>query len=155
MKNNSRPWMVWFLFYLQILLGLGAFVSGFCFLLFPDGSLIGMPLSILKYSPFKDFFIPGLILFSLLGVYPLIVAFCLLNQPSWRWPNWINPFKKYHWAWAASISTGIILIIWITTQVLLIRDIHFLHLIYFVWGWVIILISSTQIVRQHLKMVGK
>jgi hypothetical protein len=86
-----------------------------------------------------------------LGIYPVAVAYCLWQQPAWRLPEALNPIKHLHWSWAASLAAGIILLIWISTQVLLIQSIAFLHILYFVWGWVLILLTLNPTVRQHLK----
>ncbi len=151
MKNqtNSHSITVWLLILLQFLLGLGAFVSGGLLVLAPDGSLMQMPLSMLKYSPFSNFLIPGIILSTLLGVYPLAVTYCLWRKPAWRWPEAISPFKHLHWCWAASLASGVILLIWITIQVLMLQSIAFLHVLYFIWGWILILLTLTTGVRQH------
>ena len=55
-----------------------------------------MPASILKYFPFSNFLIPGIILSTLLGVYPLAVAYCLWQKPAWRWHEAINPFVRLY-----------------------------------------------------------
>lgn len=115
----------------------------------PDGSILQMPLSMLEHSPFSSYLIPGVMLFTLLGVYPLVVAYSLWRRPAWRWPDVLNLSKERHWSWAASLSVGIILVIWITVQVLLIRSIAFLHVLYFVWGWVLILLTLKDTVRQY------
>jgi hypothetical protein len=153
MNNQIKhpPMAMWLLICLQLLLGLGALGGGGVMLAAPDGSLIQMPLSMLENSPFSNFLIPGVILFSLLGIYPVAVAYCLLKQPAWRLPEALNPVKHLHWSWAASLAAGIILLIWISTQVLLIQSIVFVHILYFVWGWVLILLTLNPTVRQHLK----
>ena len=93
-----------------------------------------LPLYMLDNTPFTSFLIPGLILFSLLGVYPLVVAYSLWRLPGWRWPDAINPWKNRHWSWAAALSTGIIVLIWITVQMLMLRSFSFLHGVYIIWG---------------------
>jgi hypothetical protein len=148
-QTNSHSITVWLLILLQFLLGLGAFVSGGLLVLAPDGSLMQMPLSMLKYSPFSNFLIPGIILSTLLGVYPLAVTYSLWRKPAWRWPEAISPFKHLHWCWAASLASGVILLIWITVQVLMLQSIAFLHVLYFIWGWTLILLTLTTDVRQH------
>ena len=146
---HRRPTSAWLLIALQFLLGLGALISGGMMMAVPDGSLMQMPPSMLQYSPFTSFFIPGLILFSLLGVYPLLVAYCLWRLPAWRWPDALNPFKDRHWSWAASLAAGVIVLIWITVQVLMLRSIAFLHVLYFVWGWALIGLTLTAWVRRY------
>jgi len=153
MNNNSndRPSTAWILIWLQILLSLGAIGGGLVFLIAPDGHLMHMPLTMLKNTPFSNFLIPGAILFTFLGIYPMAVAYSLWHQPSWIWPNTINPFKQYHWSWSSSLAAGIILIIWITVQVQMIEK-HFLHLIYFIWGIFLIFFSLLPNVRKYYKI---
>ena len=98
-----------------------------------------MPLTMLQYSPFSNFLVPGMILLVLLGLYPMAVANALWRKPAWRWPDDLNQFKQMHWSWAASLSTGVILLVWITVQVLMLRSVAFLHVLYFVWGWALII----------------
>ena len=147
--RSSRPPIVWLLIVLQLLLGLGALISGALMMAFPDGSLFQMPLSMLQYSPFPNFLIPGLILFTTLGVYPLLVAYCLWRRPAWRWPEGLNPVKGTHWSWAASLAAGAIVLIWITVQVIMLRSVAFLHVLYFVWGWALIGLTLTPAVRRY------
>lgn len=148
-QSNHRSISVWLLIILQFLLGFGALVSGGLLIAAPDGSLMQMPLSMLESSPFSNFLIPGLILFSLVGVFPLAVAYSLWRKPAWRWPNLLNPFRLKHWSWAASLAAGVILLIWVTVEVLMLRSIAFLHVLYFIWGWLLILLTLTASVRQY------
>jgi hypothetical protein len=148
-QSSQHPKAVWLLIVLLFLLALGALPSGVLMMAAPDGSFMNMPLSMLQYSPFSSFFIPGLILFTLMGVYPLAVAYSLWRQPSWRWPEALNPVKGRHWSWAASLAAGVMLVIWITVQVLLLRSVAFLHVLYFIWGWALILLTLSAPVRQY------
>jgi hypothetical protein len=80
-----------------------------------------------------------------------VIAYALWRQPAWRWPELLNPFKRLHWSWAASLSAGVIVLIWITMQVFLLRSVAILHVLYFIWGWALIVLSLTPGVRQHYK----
>jgi hypothetical protein len=66
---------------------------------------IGMPLSMLEGSPFKDYFIPGLILLVVVGLFALLVLAGLLR----RWKP----------AWWLSLASGGGLVIWIVAEVAL------------------------------------
>jgi len=66
---------------------------------------IGMPLSMLEGSPFKDYLIPGLILLVVVGLFALLVFAGLLRR--WR------P------AWWLSLASGGGLVIWIITEIAL------------------------------------
>ena len=151
-RSNQRPALVWLLIALQFLLSLGALVSGGILVAVPDGSLMQMPVSMLQYSPFSNFLIPGIILFLILGCYPLAVAYSLWRKPSWRWPNAINPFKEAHWSWAASLAAGVILLIWIGVEMVMLQAISFLHIFYLVWGGLIILLTLLPGARLHYRI---
>ncbi|HTX79079.1 MAG TPA: hypothetical protein VMC62_05400 [Longilinea sp.] len=153
--NDNRshlPFSVMLLILLQFFLGLGALVSGAMMICVPDGSLMHMPLSMLAYSPFTNFFIPGVLLFTFVGLYPLAVAYSLWKRPAWRWPNVINPFKDYHWSWAGSLAAGVAVIVWIVVEVVLLRSISFLHYLYLGWGIVILLVTLLPGVHRFFKL---
>lgn len=149
--TRTPPFSVWLLITLHVLLSVGALGGGGALVLAPDGSLLGMPLYIIETSPFADFLIPGLILFAVLGVYPLVVAYGLWKRPAWRWPDAFNPFKQYHWPWAASLSVGVILLIWITVQVQY-TGVDFLHVLYWAWGIVIMVVTLLPGLRRYFSI---
>ena len=148
-SGEQRPATVWALIVLHVLLGVGAVVSGGMLLAAPDGHLMQMPLSMLEFSPFTNFLIPGLILFTLLGIYPLCVAYGLWKRPGWRWPDLVNPFKGIHWSWAGSLAAGVIGVIWIVVEVIMLRSFVFLQILYLVWGIALILLTLLPEVRRH------
>ena len=49
---------------LEVLLGLGAVAGGIALMLGPRGQIIPLDTALLAGSPFSDYFVPGLILFS-------------------------------------------------------------------------------------------
>lgn len=151
MQDNARarPLAVWLLIALLILLGVGAVPSGALLILAPDGHLMQMPVSMLEHSPFSNFLIPGVILFTLLGIYPLVVAYSLWKRPGWRWPDAINPFKDAHWSWAASLAAGGVLVIWILVEVIMLRAFVFLHALYLAWGIALVLLPLLPAVQRY------
>lgn len=146
---KSPPAPGWLLIVLHFLLGVGALGGGAVLVAAPDGSIIRMPLSMLEHSPFSNFLIPGIILFLLLGVYPILAAYSLWACPAWRWPDAINPFKKIHWAWAGSLAAGVIALIWIVVEMVMLRSAAFLQILYLVWPLVLILLTLLPTVRRH------
>jgi len=59
---------------LEVLLGVGAVGGGVALMLGPRGEIMPLPLSALKGSPFDTYFVPGLILFGVLGLGSLAAA---------------------------------------------------------------------------------
>lgn len=150
MENKIRPnTFVWLLIVLQFLLGIGAFFSGLLMMISPNGGIMHMPLSFIESSPFRNFFIPGLILCLFVGVYPLGVTYSLWKRPDWRWPEAINPFKSYHWSWAGSLAAAAIVVIWLSVELIWVPY-SILHAIYYVWAGAILLLTLLPSVRKYL-----
>lgn len=86
----KRPLILYPLLALHTFLGIGAVAGGALLVIEPHGSLLGMDPAWLDGSPFRSYFIPGLVLFTLNGLLPLFTAVGLLLRPNWRWPNVLN-----------------------------------------------------------------
>lgn len=112
----KKPFAVYVLAALHIFSGISAVAGGALLVAKTDGSLLGMEPGWLSGSPFSSYLIPGLLLFFVNGIFPLLVAAGLLFTPAWKWPNSINIYHQKHWAWTCSLFTGIILIGWIIIQ---------------------------------------
>ena len=95
--------------------GIGAIYGGINLMIYPDGSSIQLSPDWIEGTMFKNYFIPGLVLFianGLFSIFTLItLAFNLKNH------NWFVIFQ-------GAILTG-----WILIQILLIQTIYFLHII--------------------------
>jgi hypothetical protein len=151
-NRSHQPFSVILLILLQFFLGLGAVAGGATLMLAPDGSIMSMPLSMLEHSPFPNFFLPGALLFTFVGIYPVMVAYCLWKRPSWRWPNLFNPFKQFHWSWAASLAAGVVVIVWILAEVAFLGTATLIHYLYLGWGIVIIVVSLLSSVQRYFKL---
>jgi hypothetical protein len=92
-------------------LALGAIIGGGTLTISPTGKLLRMPLYLLEKSPFNNYLIPGIILFSVLGLAPLLLIFALLQKPTWKFAETFNFFKDMHWSWTYSIYVAFALII--------------------------------------------
>ncbi len=116
----KRLTLAGFLGTLQALIGLSAAPSGIFLMIFPDGSKLKMPLSILDRSPFSSFFLPGLILFSVIGLGHAAAAAMTFRRRRLRAP--------------AGAVMGLGLMIWIFVQVSIIGGGHWLQYLYFFLG---------------------
>jgi hypothetical protein len=93
---------------LELFLAVGALGGGAALLLSPDGSALGLPLSLLGRAGFEDFRIPGLILLVVNGLLPLVSALGLLRRRPW------GP--------ASAMVVGLLLVGWIAVEVVLLRS---------------------------------
>jgi hypothetical protein len=149
MKPSSirHPLPVWILIWLQLLLGFGALVSGDMLMISPDGSMLHMPLSVMQNSPFSNYFFPGMILFVFLGVFPICIAYGLWLRPNWSWAEKINPFKRMHWSWAGSLVAGVMVVIWLSVELIWVQ-IGFLHYLYYGWSAMLLLLTWLPATRK-------
>jgi hypothetical protein len=90
---------------LEILLGLGALFGGGLLVLAPDGHLLRMPIQMLAGTPFRSFLVPGIILFSLVGIAPLLAAAMAVRRMA------LAP--------VAAVAVGLTLIGWITVEMVI------------------------------------
>jgi hypothetical protein len=117
MKNC--PVGVYLLCLLHLVVGISAFAGGASLMLEPDGSLLGMKPGLLTHTPFSNYFIPGVLLFLLNGIFPLLIIFGLIFKPDWKIFDQFNIYKDKHGAWTYSLISGIIILIWISMQQLM------------------------------------
>ena len=91
---------------LEIFLSFGALGGGGALVLGSRGEIIPLPLSALKGSPFETYLVPGLILFVVLGLGPLLAASLV-----WR---------RHPLAPLAAIGTGLALLIWLAVEIVIV-----------------------------------
>ena len=133
-------------------LGLGAVIGGGTLIVSPSGNLLRMPLSLIEKSPFRSYLIPGIILFSVLGLAPCLLVFALIKKPKWIFAEQFNFFKDMHWSWTFSIYTGFALIIWLQIEMEVLQSINWVHAFYMFLAVAIIFVALLpQIRNQYYK----
>lgn len=148
MKSNATRNL---LIALLAFLGLGAIGGGAVLIISPSGKLIGMPLAILNPSPFYNFLIPGIILFFVLGIIPMLLIIALLKKPTSKLAERFNYCADMHWAWTYSIYIAFILIFWIQIEMVLLNAVSWLHTFYMLLAVVIIFVALLPQVRSLYK----
>jgi hypothetical protein len=133
---------------LLALLGIGATFGGGVLIVSPSGELFGMPLSMLANSPFNNFLIPRIILFSVLGVMPCWIVWALVKRPAYKMPELFNFFTDMYWAWSYSIYIAFALIIWIQIEMSFVQSVHWSHTLYMFWAIAIIFVALLPSVRK-------
>jgi len=136
---------------LIVLLGVGAFCGGGAMILDPSGISLKIPLSLLEYSPFTDFLIPGIILFCLFGLIPLLLIRPLLKNSYSRFFEGLNVLSDMHWAWTFVIYISFGLIIWIQLQMEILREVHWVHTLYTFWAISILALALLPGIRSRYK----
>jgi hypothetical protein len=113
---------------LQLFIGLGAVGGGLALVLEPSGSNLGIPLEILKRSPFSTYLVPGIVLLVVNGLRSLVGG--------------AASFTRHRFAGETAMALGIFLVAWIMLQVYWFAGFHWLHVLYlglgileFVLGW--------------------
>jgi hypothetical protein len=138
--------------YLLAFLGISAIGGGGALIISPSGRLLGgLPLSILKNSPFDDFLFPGIILFLVIGVFPCLAVVSLMKNPNFNWAESLNFFKDMHWAWSFSIYIAFALIIWIQAEMYFMQAVVWLHCFYMLEALLIIFVALLPEVRDFYK----
>ncbi len=153
-ETKKRPFEVWLLVVLMFFLGVGALISGPMLFAAPDGHLLQWTPEMLEGTPFTNYVIPGIILFLLVGAYQVVVGYSMLRLPDWRWPDRLNLYRRYHWAWSASWADGVILLIWIGTEAALLGYISPLQPVVAGWGIVLIALTLLPGVRRYCRRSG-
>ena len=133
-------------------LSMGAIGGGAVLIISPTGELMGLPVSSFKNMPFDSFLIPGIILFLVLGLVPLLLIIALLKKPESNLAEQINVFKDMHWSWTYSIYIAITLICWIHIQLIFLQSgVFWLHTFYMLYAIVIIIIALLPQIRNLYK----
>lgn len=91
---------------LEVLLGVGAIAGGLVLIVAPRGEIMPLPLSALAGSPFETYLGPGLILFTVLGLGPLVAA-----RLAWG---------RHPLAPLAAFVVGVALLIWVAVEIAII-----------------------------------
>jgi hypothetical protein len=133
-------------------LGVSAAFGGIVFVINPSGGLIGMPVSLLRFSPFHDFLIPGLILGVVFGIGSFAAILALWFRPAWSLASALTHATGEHWAWSAALVIGSGQVIWIVTQMLMMRGVSVLHFLYGGLGLLIIFLTLGPNLRRSFSL---
>jgi hypothetical protein len=111
---------------LHLFVGLGALYGGLVGMINPQNPL-GIPIEVLRYSPFSSFLIPAIILFVILGLGNLFSALMF----------------RYRLSYQAYISgiAGFALVIFIVVQCIMMQAVATLHIIYFALGLIQVILA--------------
>lgn len=149
MKRKTTSYILLFLMAFQVI---SAVPVGFSFITDPSGKGIGIPLELLNETPFNDYLIPGLFLLIVLGFFPAFTLFGLITNKPFKLSQKLNLYKEYHWSWAFSYYTGLLLVLWINMQLFFGIEFGILHFVYSILGLLIIVITHLPNTRNDYKV---
>ena len=91
---------------LEILLVVGAVGGGLALMAGPNGEILPLPVSALSGSPFANYFVPGAILFTILGIGPLGAA--------------VLAWRRHPVAPLLTFAVGGALLIWLVVEIVIV-----------------------------------
>lgn len=140
-KKSVKSISLYTLMVLIFFQGLSGLFGGLTLVIDPTGELLQMPLSMLEGSPFDTFLIPGIILLTILGIFPMSVVYGL--------------WKRRIWAWTGALAVSIALIIWIGVEIWMVgyHSEPPLQLIYGLLGLILLILVLMSSVRNQFKKV--
>jgi hypothetical protein len=123
---------------LEVSLSIGALAGGAALVAGPRGEIMPLPLSALRGSPFDTYLVPGLVLFGVLGLGPLLAARLA----------WI----RHPLAPLAALASGGALLIWVAVEIAIIGYSNEppLQAIYLVLGSAITLVAAAWLANTTL-----
>jgi len=131
---------------------IGALYGGINLINDPSGESIKLPITMLEGTSFQNYMIPGIILFLLLGFFPLFLIFPLFFKPNWPLIGKLNIYKGYHWAWTYTLYASIILISWINIQVMILETGSAIQGAFGMLGVIMLILTLSPAVKRYYKL---
>jgi hypothetical protein len=113
--RGSRPTAVKALFVLEVFFGVLGVISGLLLMIDPSGALIGFPPSVAESIPFQNFFLVGLFLFVVYGLYVLFLAYGTWTRNE-LFLERLSKVGGIHWSWQGAAALLVILTVWLVVE---------------------------------------
>ena len=138
-EKSNKSYSLYLMMALILFQGVSGLFGGFALVADPTGAILNMPVTLLQESPFENFFIPGLILLTILGIFPVVVFYGL--------------WMRSDWAWTGALFVSAALITWIGVEILMVgyHDDPPLQLIYGLLGLILLGLVMLPSVHQTLR----
>ncbi len=133
----KKTFSIYLLIIFIALEGISGLLGGLSLVIDPSGNMIGLPINWLEGSMFTDYLIPGIILLTVLGIYPLITI-----------PGLVNGTKR---SLINSRLIGYALVIWIAVEIFIVgyKSDPPLQLICGIEGIIILLLAYSSRVTNY------
>ena len=121
--------------FLLLFNGVGAVIGGWILMMDPSGVQMQLPVDYLRHIPFKDYFIPGLVLFAANGLMSFVVLVAIATN------------RRFYTQMI--VVQGAILSGWIMIQTLMVQDVYYLHYIMGSVGLALIGLGFILFIKDH------
>lgn len=121
--------------FLLLFNGVGAVIGGWILMMDPSGVQMQLPADYLAHIPFKDYFIPGLVLFAANGLMSFVVLVATATN------------RRFYTQMI--VVQGAILSGWIMIQTLMVQDVYYLHYIMGSVGLALIGLGFILFIKDH------
>jgi hypothetical protein len=152
MKTKSKTVEIYILIVAVAIEAISAIYGGVSLMNDPSGDSIQLPIIMLEGTIFSSYLVPGIILFLLLGFFPLFLIFPLIFKPDWPIINGLNIYKSYHWAWTYTLYSSIMLIIWINVQMIILGTGSLIQGYFGLFGVFMLIITLTPGCKRYYRI---
>lgn len=133
--SEGRRWIRRAVTMLCLFTGLTALAGGLELTTWRDGAGWLPPLSVLERTPFADFFVPGVLLFSFVGLTNLLAA--------------VLEGRRSRWGELAAMVAGVAIVAWIVSEMALLGTASLLEVVYLVIGAVTVAGAAWLFARRR------
>jgi len=113
--EGDRPTAVKALFVLEAFFGILGVISGLLLMIDPSGALLGFPPSVAERVPFQNFFLVGLFLFAIYGLYAILLAYGTWTRDE-MFLGKLSKAGGIHWSWQGAVALLVILAVWLIVE---------------------------------------
>jgi hypothetical protein len=127
-----------------------AFAGAAGFLADLSGSAMQMPQSWLEGTPFNNYLVPALLLLAI-AASSVYTIYGLWRQGGPVLFTRLTAWTHEHWAWAGTVTLGLLLVVWSALQYLMLQRYHPIQAVFALVGAAIIVLSLLPIVRRYYR----
>jgi Na+/proline symporter len=149
-KSSRRPLVVmWILTACILFISIMGLGGGMAMLQDPNGSPMGLSPALLERTPFVDYTLPGIWLIVVFGIGGLVLLYCLWLLPNVPFLTRLTRWTHEHWAWDLTIAFGLVMLIWLTVQILMIQMLTPPQVLLFVLGVALVALPLLTPMRRY------
>jgi hypothetical protein len=150
-ESQIKTVPIYLLMLMLLFLSINGLIGGFDLISDPSGMKANLSLDILKRTPFLNFTIPGILLFMLFGIFPMLMIFPLISKPDTPGFGFLNIYRRYHWAWTYTLYISIMLIVWIDVQMVIFKNVAIRQHFYSFYAVVMLILVLLPSVRRYYR----